>query len=61
MLACSAISSKVASLSQWFDNVSCESGDDGSLLTNEVLANSKKILNKIEFSKSDQFYATANF
>jgi len=42
----SAISSKVALLSQWFDNVSCESGDDGSLLTNEVLANSKKILNK---------------
>ena len=42
----SAISSKVASLSQWFDNVSCESGDDGSLLTNKVLANSKKVLNK---------------
>lgn len=42
----SGISQKISKISPWFKNVSCESGDDGSYLTNQVITQSKKYLNK---------------
>tara|TARA_A100000164_G_C21888257_1_gene763950 strand:- start:430 stop:1182 length:753 start_codon:yes stop_codon:yes gene_type:complete len=40
----SGISSKIARISNWFKNVPCESGDDGTKLTLNVLKNFKSFL-----------------
>ena len=42
----SGISKKIAKVSSWFSRTSCESGNDGTLLTIEVLKNSNKYLSK---------------
>ena len=41
----SGISYKIAKISDWFKNVPCESGDDGTKLTLNVLSNFKSFLN----------------
>lgn len=41
----SGISYKIAKISEWFKNVPCESGDDGTKLTLNVLKNFKLFLN----------------
>ena len=41
----SGISYKIAKISKWFKNVPCESGDDGTRLTLNVLKNFKSFLN----------------
>jgi release factor glutamine methyltransferase len=40
-----AISEKIAKISNWYKNVSCDAGLDGTLLVNKVIAQSKKYLN----------------
>ena len=40
----SGISQEISKISPWFENVSCESGADGSILTNKVISQSKKFL-----------------
>ena len=42
----SGISQEISKISPWFKNVSCESGIDGSILTNKVITQGKKFLNK---------------
>jgi len=42
----SGVSSLVANLSPWFKNISCESGDGGDLLVNQVIHKSKNYLSK---------------
>ena len=40
-----AISDKIAKISSWYKNVSCDAGSDGTMLVNKVIAQSKKYLN----------------
>ncbi len=40
----SGISSIIASISNWFDNVPCDSGEDGTKLTIDIIKNSKNYL-----------------
>ena len=42
----SGISQEISKISPWFKNVSCESGADGSILTNKVISQSKNFLNE---------------
>ncbi len=42
----SGISKKVAKLSPWFKNVPCDTGDDGTVLTNKILDTAKIYLEK---------------
>jgi SAM-dependent methyltransferase len=64
----SGVSEKVASLSDWFNGVSCESGIDGDILTNKVIKDSKKYLYDggalyfpiISFSNVNSILKTAN-
>ena len=67
----SGISESVASISPWFDNISCSSGVDGSDLTISVLANANKYLHPkgsvffpvISFSNTEKIieFAKRNF
>ena len=41
----SGVSEEVASISPWFNNISCETGVDGTILTNNVLNQAKHYLN----------------
>lgn len=41
----SGVAEKIASISPWFDNISCEAGEGGNLLVNKVLENAHKYLN----------------
>ena len=64
----SGISEKVAKLSEWFKNVPCDSGDDGTANIEKVLKESKNFLNKngkiffpiISLSDSNKILEIAN-
>lgn len=64
----SGVSQEVAEISPWFNNVPCESGSDGTKLTNEILLNAPKFLNDnglfffpiISLSNTEKILSEAN-
>lgn len=64
----SGVAMEIASISPWFNNVSCKTGEGGNLLVNEVIDNAHKHLNQdgklifpvISFSNKEAILEKAN-